>query len=166
MFLTVFLIDSRSILPRAAFLNRRGLKTFSQRLEDLFKETFWYLLISPWKRPNKYLNYNSSKICICLVFFGSIKHIILGHNTLKIFDRDSNSVLLPVLLQCLLPVVNFINILRTKNSYKYDVSAAFPNYMYVEKATKMTFVWKTHSYNVDEIDTGTCRPKRLRSTDL
>jgi len=37
--------------------------------------------------------------------------------------------------------------------YKYDVSAAFPNYMYVEKAAKMTFVRKTQTYNVDEIDT-------------
>jgi len=32
------------------------------------------------------------------------------------------------------------------------ISAAFPSYMYVEKAAKTTFVWKTCAYNVDEID--------------
>jgi len=52
-----------------------------------------------------------------------------------------------------LPAVNFINILGTIFLYKYDVLAAFPNYMYVEKATKMTFVQKTRAYNVYEIDT-------------
>jgi len=49
--------------------------------------------------------------------------------------------------------VNFINILRTNFSYKYDISAAFPNYMYVEKAAETPFVQKTRAYNVDEIDT-------------
>jgi len=38
-------------------------------------------------------------------------------------------------------------------SYEYDISAAFPNYMYVEKAAKKTFEQKTRAYNVDEIDT-------------
>jgi hypothetical protein len=37
-----------------------------------------------------YLNYNSSNICIHFVFWWYIKHILLGHNTLKHFDRDSN----------------------------------------------------------------------------
>jgi len=59
------------------------------------------------------------------------------------------------------PAVNFINILRTNFLYEYDVSAAFPNNMYVEKAAETTFVWKTREY-VDEIDTrehwtGDCR---------
>ncbi len=53
----------------------------------------------------------------------------------------------------ILPTVNFINILRTNFSYEYDVSAAFPNYMYVEKAAETTLVWKTCAYNVDEIGT-------------
>jgi len=49
--------------------------------------------------------------------------------------------------------VNFINIQRTNFSYEYDVLAAFPNYMYVEKAAETTFVQKRRVYNVDEIDT-------------
>jgi len=32
------------------------------------------------------------------------------------------------------------------------ISAAFPRYMYVEKAAKMMFIRKTCAYNVDEID--------------
>ncbi len=57
------------------------------------------------------------------------------------------------MLTKLTPAVNFINILHTNFSYKYDISAAFPNYMYVEKAAEMTFLWKMRAYNVDEIDT-------------
>ncbi len=34
------------------------------------------------------------------------------------------------------------------------ILAAFPSYMYVEKAAEMMFVQKTRAYNVDEIDTG------------
>ncbi len=49
--------------------------------------------------------------------------------------------------------VNFINILHTNFSYKYDGLAAFPKYMYVDKAAIMMFVQKTRAYNVDEIDT-------------
>jgi hypothetical protein len=49
--------------------------------------------------------------------------------------------------------VNFINILRTNFSFEYDFSVAFPNYMYIEKAAKTTFVWIKREYNVDEIDT-------------
>jgi len=51
----------------------------------------------------------------------------------------------------LLPGVNFINFIRTKNSYAYDVSAAFPSYMYVEKAAETMFLQKTCAYDVDEI---------------
>jgi len=51
------------------------------------------------------------------------------------------------------PTVNLINILHTNFLYKYDVSAAFPNYVYVEKAAETMFVRKTCAYNVDEIDT-------------
>ncbi len=32
------------------------------------------------------------------------------------------------------------------------ISAAFPSYMYIEKAAKMMFVWKMRAYDVDEID--------------
>jgi len=59
--------------------------------------------------------------------------------------------------------VNFFNILRTNFSYEYDVSAAFPNYMYVEKAAKTMFVQKSRAYNVDEIDT--CSELISRSVD-
>jgi hypothetical protein len=57
------------------------------------------------------------------------------------------------MLMKLTPAANFINILRTNFLYIYDISAAFPNYMYVEKAAEMTFVRKMCAYNVDEIDT-------------
>ncbi len=50
-------------------------------------------------------------------------------------ENASNKILLNFT-----PAVNFINILHTNFSYEYDVSAAFPNYMYVEKAAKMMFV--------------------------
>jgi len=46
-----------------------------------------------------------------------------------------------------------INILRTIFLYKYDVLAAFPNYMNIEKAAETTFVQKMRPYNVDETDT-------------
>jgi len=51
--------------------------------------------------------------------------------------------------------VNFINILCTNFPYKYDILAAFPSYIYVEKAAETTFVQKTREYNVDDIDTWT-----------
>ncbi len=67
--------------------------------------------------------------------------------------RDTSELWLPKHSKRFQTAVNFINILRTNFSYKYDVLAAFPNYMNIEKAAETTFVRKMRRYNVDEIDT-------------
>jgi len=65
---------------------------------------FWKFQISTrlWVKlltlvSEKYLNHNSSKLCIYFGIFRNIKNISQGHKTLKKFDRDSN------LKICLLP---------------------------------------------------------------
>ncbi len=50
------------------------------------------------------------------------------------------------------PGVNFINILRTNFSYKRRFGSFYYVHVTRKKAAEMTFVQKTRSFNVDEID--------------
>jgi hypothetical protein len=55
------------------------------------------------------------------------------HNRENLLKALSYENLTPKMLMKLTPAVNFINVKRTNFSYKRRVSAAFSNYMYVEK---------------------------------